>query len=95
MKLLSLDSAVGIATDYGLDGRGVGVAVAAGARFSPLRVAQSGAGAKPVSYAMGTGGGALASGVKRLRSETDHSPPTTAEVRHTWIHTPVAYSLIS
>jgi hypothetical protein len=38
-------------TGYGLDG----VVVPAGARFSPLHVAHAGAGAKPVSYAMGTG----------------------------------------
>jgi hypothetical protein len=31
--------------------------------------------------------GAFSLGVKPLRSDTDHSPPTIAEVKNTWIHT--------
>jgi hypothetical protein len=30
--------------------------------------------------------GALSPGVKRPGREADHSPPTTAEVKNTWIH---------
>jgi hypothetical protein len=45
----SRDSAVGIATDYGLDGRGVGVRVPIWARcFSSPR--------RPASYPMGAAG---------------------------------------
>jgi hypothetical protein len=38
------------------DGRGVGVRVPVGARFSLLHVVQTGSGAHPVSYPVGTGG---------------------------------------
>jgi hypothetical protein len=31
--------------------------------------------------------GALSPGVKRPDREADHSPPTSAEVKNTWIHT--------
>jgi hypothetical protein len=37
---MSRDSAIGIATGYGLEGRGVGVRVAVGQDFSPLHVVQ-------------------------------------------------------
>jgi hypothetical protein len=50
------DSAVGIATGYGLDGRGVGVRVPVGAWFFPLHVIQTVLGAHPASYPTGTGG---------------------------------------
>jgi hypothetical protein len=52
----SRDSAIGIATGYGLDGRGVGVRVPVGARFSPLHVDHTGSGAHPASYPIGTWG---------------------------------------
>jgi hypothetical protein len=39
-----------------LDGRGVGVRVPVEARFSPLHSVQTGSGAHPASYLMGTGG---------------------------------------
>jgi hypothetical protein len=53
----SRDSAVGIATCYGLDDRGVGVRVPVGAKiFSLLQVVQTGSGVHPTSYPMGTGG---------------------------------------
>jgi hypothetical protein len=50
----SRDSSVGIAAGYGLDGRGVGVRVPVG-DFSLLHVVQTGSGAEPASYPMGTG----------------------------------------
>jgi hypothetical protein len=45
-----------------------------------LHVVQTGSGAHPTSNPMGTGG-SLPSG------EADHSPPTNAEVKKTWIYT--------
>jgi hypothetical protein len=46
------DNAVGIATVYGLDCKGVRVRVPAGAIFSPLHVLPNGFGARPASYPM-------------------------------------------
>jgi hypothetical protein len=51
----SRDSAVGIATDYGLDDQRVGVRVPVGQEFSLLHVVQTGSGAHLASYPMGTG----------------------------------------
>jgi hypothetical protein len=44
-----------MATGYGLDGLVVRVQVPVGERFSPLHVVQTGSGAHPASYPMGTG----------------------------------------
>ena len=67
------NSAVGIATRYGLDGPGIESRW--GARFSaPV---QPGPGAYPASYTMGTGS---FSGVKRPGRGVDHPPPSSAEV---------------
>jgi hypothetical protein len=41
--------------------------------------------AHPTSYPMGTRGFSL--GVKRLGRETDHSPPSSAEVENAWSYT--------
>ena len=60
------DSSVGIATRYGLDGRGI-ESRWMGARFSaPV---QTGPGAHPASYIMGTGS---FPGVKRPGCDVDH-----------------------
>jgi hypothetical protein len=59
------ESAVGIATGYGLDGRGVAVRVPVGAIYSLLHVFQTGSGAHPAFYTVGTGGsfaGGIAAG---------------------------------
>jgi hypothetical protein len=48
--------AVGIATGYGLDDRGVGVGIPVGSRIARLHVVHTGSVAHPVSYLMGTGG---------------------------------------
>jgi hypothetical protein len=50
------DSAVGIATGYGLDDQGVGVRVLVGQDFSILYVVETGSGVHPPSYPIGTGG---------------------------------------
>jgi hypothetical protein len=55
----SRDSAVGIATGYGLDDRGVGVRVQEGQEFSLLHVVQTGSGVHPTSYPMGNVGSFL------------------------------------
>jgi hypothetical protein len=53
----SRDSSVGIATDYGLDDRIIGVRIPVGAgNFSLRHRVQTGSGAHPVSYPMGTRG---------------------------------------
>jgi hypothetical protein len=48
--------AVGIATAYWLDDRGVGVRIRVGSEFSLLHIVQTGSGAHPTPYPMGTGG---------------------------------------
>jgi hypothetical protein len=56
-----------------------------GQEFSLLHVVQTGSGAHPASYSMGTGGSFP--GVKRQGREADHSPPTIVEVKKIWIYT--------
>jgi hypothetical protein len=85
--VVSRDSAVGIETGYVLDNQGVGVQVPVGGQeFSLLYVVQTGSGARPASYPMGVPG-ALSPGVKRPWREADRSPPTSAEVKKTWVYT--------
>jgi hypothetical protein len=73
----SRDSSVGIVLGYGLDDRGSKVRFPARAgNFSLHHRVQTGSGAHPVSYPMGTG--ALSLGVKRPGREADHSPPSSA-----------------
>jgi hypothetical protein len=50
------DSAVGTATGYGLGDQRIRVPVLVGQEFSLLHVFQTGSGAHPTSYPMGTGG---------------------------------------
>jgi hypothetical protein len=71
-----------IGTGYGLDDGGVAVRVPVGSRI----VIQTGSGAHPASsYPMGTGD--LSPGVEPLGREADHSPPTSAKVKQTWVYT--------
>jgi hypothetical protein len=75
------DSSVGIATGYGLGGRGVGVRVAVGAKSFSLSASSRpdlGPTQPPIQWVPG----ALS-----LGREADHAPPTGAEVRITWICT--------
>jgi hypothetical protein len=54
----------------------------AGARLYLLHSIQTGSGAHPASYPMGTGGDFLG-GVKAVRVfETEHSPPSSVEVKN-------------
>jgi hypothetical protein len=79
---MSRVSSVSIVSDYGLDDRAIGVRSPAGAKdFSYSLFVQTGSGAHPVSCTMDTGGpfpGAKA----RPGRETDHSPPSSAEVEY-------------
>jgi hypothetical protein len=75
-----LDSSVGIATGNGLDDRMIGVRFAEGAgNFSLRHQVHTGSGAHPASYSMSIVGYFL--GVKRPGRETEHSPPSSAEVK--------------
>jgi hypothetical protein len=89
MKNESLDSSVGIASGYGLDDRVSGVRLREGAgNFSLFHRVQTGSGAHPFSYPIGTG--ALSLGVKRPGREADNSPPSTAEVKNAWRYTSIS-----
>jgi hypothetical protein len=73
-KSLGRDSAVGIATRYGLDGPGIESRW--GTRFyAPV---QTGPGAHPASYKMGTWS---FPGVKQPGRGVDHPPPSRSEVK--------------
>jgi hypothetical protein len=73
-------------TAYGLDDGGIGVRDPVRARLVFVHVVQTGSGAHPVSYLMckedSFSGGNVAG------READHSTPTNAEVKNTWIYTP-------
>jgi hypothetical protein len=80
------ESSVGISTGYGLDDQGGGSSSPGRVKkFSLPHIVQTGSGVHPTSYKMGTAGSFP--GVKRRGRETDHSPPTSAEVKKMWIYT--------
>jgi hypothetical protein len=84
----SRDSAVGIATGYGLDDQGVGVRVSVGARIFTSPCLSDRLWGPPSLLSIGyRGGGAVSPGVKRPGREADYSPPTSVEVKKTWIYT--------
>jgi hypothetical protein len=65
---------------YGLDYRGSTVRLPEGTgNFSLHHRVQNGSGAQPSSHTMGTRGSFR--GGKAARHETDHSPPSNAEVK--------------
>jgi hypothetical protein len=75
-----MDSVVGIATGYGLDDQGVGVRVPVGAGIftSPCR---------PDWFWCAPSQRTLSPEVTRPGCEADYSPPTSEEVKKTWIYT--------
>jgi hypothetical protein len=74
------DSSVCIATGYGLDDWSSGIRFPAVAgNLSLLHRVQTGCGAHPASYPLCTG--ALFPGTKRPGRETDHSPPSSAQIK--------------
>jgi hypothetical protein len=76
MRYRSRDSAVGIATDYGLDDRGVGVRVVVGSGiFSMFSISALWPTQPPIQWVPA----APSPGVKRQGRAADHSPPTSAE----------------
>ena len=88
------DNYFGIATRYGLDGPGIESRL--GARFSAS--VQTGPGAHPTSYTMGTGS---VPGVKRLERGVDHPPLSSVKVKEKvelYLYSPfwvfVAYSRV-
>jgi hypothetical protein len=75
-------SSVSIVSNYELDDRAIGVRSPAGAKdFSCNLCVQTGSGAHPVSYKMGTGG-QFPGSKARPGCDADHSPPSSAEVEN-------------
>jgi hypothetical protein len=67
-------------SDYGPDDRAIGVRSPAGANdLSCILCVQTGSGAHPASYTMGTGGPFIG-GKARPVPDADHSPLSSAEV---------------
>jgi hypothetical protein len=76
----SRGSSVSIVSGYGLDDRVIDVRSLAGAEdFSSSLCVQTGSGAHPASYTMGTGG-PFPGGKARQGRDADHSLPSSAEV---------------
>jgi hypothetical protein len=69
-----------IVSDYGLDDRAIAVRSPAGAKdFSSILCIQTGSGAHPASWTIGTGG-PFPGGKARPGCDADHSPPSSTEV---------------
>jgi hypothetical protein len=83
MMMMS-ESSVGIALGYGLDDRGSRFRFPAGTGNFSLhhRYVQNGSGPRPASYQMRAR--ILSLGVKLSGCESDHSPPSSAEVKE-WV----------
>jgi hypothetical protein len=85
----SRDSAVGIATGYGLDDRGVGVRVPVGSRiFSTSSRPAVGPTQPPIEWVPGL----FPRGVRRPGRESDHSP-TSAKVKNGGAIHPLPHTL--
>jgi hypothetical protein len=69
-------------SDYGLDDRAIEVRSPTGAEvFSYSPCVQTGSGAHPAFYSMGTGG-SFPGGKAQPGRDADHSPPSSAEVKN-------------
>jgi hypothetical protein len=77
----SRGSSGSIVSDYGLDDRAIEVRSPTGADFSSSPCVQTGFGAHPASYPMGTRG-SYPGGKARPGRDADHSPPSSAEVKN-------------
>jgi hypothetical protein len=80
MHVRSRDSAVGTATGYGLDDRGVGVRVPVGSMLPRPALG-------PTQPHIHWVTGALSPGVKRPGHDADYSAPASADVKKMWIYT--------
>jgi hypothetical protein len=81
----SWDSAVGIVTRYGAgQPRGQSSSLGGGKNFHFYMSSELALG--PTQPPMQWVAGVLPPGVKWLRREADHSPPTSAEVKKTWVY---------
>jgi hypothetical protein len=79
---MSRVSSGSIVSDYGLDDRAIGDRSPAGSKdFSSILFVQTGSGAHPASCTMGTGD-SFPGGKARPGRDTDHSPPSSAEVKN-------------
>jgi hypothetical protein len=77
----SRGSSGSIVSDHGLDDREIEVRSPTGAEdFSSSPCVQTGYGAHPASYPIGTGG-PFPGGKARPGRDADHSPPSSAEVK--------------
>jgi hypothetical protein len=81
----SRNSAVGIATGYGLDDREVGVRVPVETRFLLSRASRPALGSTQLLIQWVPR--SLSAGIKRPGPEADSSPPTSIMVKNTWIYT--------
>jgi hypothetical protein len=80
--ILSRGSSSSIVSDYGLDDRAIEVRFPTGAEdFSSSPCIQTGSGAHPASYPMGSGG-PFPGGKARPGRDADHSPQSSAEVKY-------------
>jgi hypothetical protein len=77
----SRGSSGSIVSDYGLDDRAIEVRSPTMADFSSSSCVQTGSGAHPASYTMGTRG-SFPGGKAQPGREADHSPPSSAEVKN-------------
>jgi hypothetical protein len=82
LHIVLRDSSVGIATGYGMDDRGVGVRVPVESRiftsrYRPARLWG------PIQWVLK----ALSPGLKRPGHDADQSPPTSSEIKKTWVYT--------
>lgn len=82
------DSPIGIAKGYVLGGRGS--TPGKENKFSVLHSVETGFAAHPASYAMNTG--AFPPGIKRLKVESDHSPPSSAEFKRDGVVPPITHT---
>jgi hypothetical protein len=73
----SRGSSGSIVSDYGLDDQAIEVRSPTGADFSSSPCVQTGSGANPASYPMGT-----ERGKARPGRDADHSPPSSAKVKN-------------
>jgi hypothetical protein len=81
----SRDSAVGIATGYGMDDQGVGVRVPLRSSFPFSMSSKLAVG--PIQPPIQSEQRYISSGLKRPVRDAGHSPATSAEVKKTWVYT--------